>query len=402
MAPSPGFSSKLAPTKGANKPTPSYISKALGVNRPGINKAFNLGSDNKTATNSGSDNSDEEPASRPTSSRPTKATPQKKRTKSVKTPVEVRRTSKAALLPPPASPSPPLEALDDHHEYHEEEEATNNGFTFSDEEDRHPIRKDLDDEEQEEPIDPQKTMNAQPKAQIKETKATNGASKAASRANIPKKPTKATATTRKPAAKSTSRAKKISASDDSDSHNESSDDYSVPTSRKTTTAPKSGMIEIPVVPEAHEPADGTRKSSRTRLQPLEYWKNEKVVLGKSNVQGVAEIKAVIKAPVVEERTLVSTSKRRPTKRPAAKSTNGHVAKKRARGADSDVDDEHVEPMVDDEEEDRMAIEEQGLKEEEKQEIDTIDYSTGKTISRGKGYSTKFQYSFTCDLLATMS
>ncbi|KAF9019126.1 hypothetical protein BGZ52_003717 [Haplosporangium bisporale] len=391
-APSPSLSSKLAQTKGANKPTPSYISKALGLNRPGINKAFNLGSDDKTAENGGLDNSDEEPASRPATSRATKATPQKKRAKSVKTPVEVRRTSKAALPPPPpASPSPPPEPRDDDHEYHEEEEATNNGFTFSDEEDHRLNRKDSDDEEQEqeqEPIDHRKTKNAQSKTQVKETKAPIDTSKAASRANIPKKPTKATATTRKPAAKSTSRAKKISTSDNSDSNDESSDDHSVPTSRKTTTqrsktttAPKPGMIEIPVVPEAHEPADGTRKSSRTRLQPLEYWKNEKVILGKSNVQGVAEIKAVIKAPVVEERTLVSTSKRRPTKRPAAKSTIGHVAKKRARGPDSDVDELHVEPIVDGEEEDRMAIEEQGLKEEERQEIDTIDYSTGKTISR---------------------
>ncbi|KAI9236682.1 MAG: Mif2/CENP-C like-domain-containing protein [Podila humilis] len=391
-APSPGLSSKLAQTKGANKPTPSYISKALGLSRPGINKAFNLGSDDKTAENGGLDNSDEEPASRPATSRATKATPQKKRAKSVKTPVEVRRTSKAALPPPPpASPSPPPEPRDDDHEYHEEEEATNNGFTFSDEEDHRLNRKDSDDEEQEqeqEPIDHRKTKNAQSKTQVKETKAPIDTSKAASRANIPKKPTKATATTRKPAAKSTSRAKKISTSDNSDSNDESSDDHSVPTSRKTTTqrsktttAPKPGMIEIPVVPEAHEPADGTRKSSRTRLQPLEYWKNEKVILGKSNVQGVAEIKAVIKAPVVEERTLVSTSKRRPTKRPAAKSTIGHVAKKRARGPDSDVDELHVEPIVDGEEEDRMAIEEQGLKEEERQEIDTIDYSTGKTISR---------------------
>lgn len=409
-APSPSLSSKLAQTKGANRPTPSYISKALGMNRPGISKAFNLGSDDKTAANGGSDNSDEEPPSRPTSSRPTKATPQKKRAKADKTPVEVRRTSKAALPPPPASPSPPPETRDDDHEYHEEEEATNNGFTFSDEEDRRPSRKDSDEEEQEqEPIDHRKTKSAQSKAQVKETKATNDTSKAASRANIPKKPTKATAPTRKPAAKSTSRAKKISTSDNSDSDVESSDDHSVPTSRKTTTqrsktttAPKPGMIEIPVVPEAHDPADGTRKSSRTRLQPLEYWKNEKVILGKSNVQGVAEIKAVIKAPVVEERTLVSTSKRRPTKRPAAKSTIGHMAKKRAGGPDSDVDEVHVAPIVDGEEEDRMAIEEQGLKEEEKQEIDTIDYSTGKAISRGKGYSTKFRYSSIYVLLATMS
>lgn len=381
------------------------------MNRPGINKAFNLGSDDKTAANGGSDNSNEEPASRPTSSRPTKATPQKERTKSDKTPVEVRRTSKAAIPPPPAaSPSPPPETRDDDHEYHNEEETTNNGFTFSDEEDRRPSHKDSDDEEQEqEPIDHRKTKNVQSKTQVKETKATNDTSKAAPRAIIPKKPTKATATTRKPAAKSTSRAKKISVSDDSDSDDESSDDHSVPTSRKTTTqrgktttAPKPGMIEIPVVPEAHEPADGTRKSSRTRLQPLEYWKNEKVILGKSNVQGVAEIKAVIKAPVVEERTLVSTSKRRPTKRPAAKSTIGHVAKKRARGPDSDVDEVHVEPIVDGEEEDQMAIEEQGLKEEEKQEVDTIDYSTGKTISQGKGYSTKFRYSLINVLLATMN
>ncbi|KAF9315451.1 hypothetical protein BG003_002998 [Podila horticola] len=391
-APSPGPLSKLAQTKGAIKPTPSYISKALGTNRPGINKAFNLGSDDKAVDNGGSDNSDEEPASRPTPSRPTKATPQKKTTKSVKTPVEIRRKPKA--LPPPSSPSPspspPPEMHDDSHEYREEDEASNdqNGFTFSDEDDRRPGRKDSADEEEEEEslIDHRKTKS-QTKTGAKETKARSGAS-IAPQVNIPKKPAKATTTTKKPAAKPTSHAKKISVSDNSDGSDADIDDHSVPTSRKTATqrgkttssAPKSGLIEIPVVPEAHEP-DGTRKSSRTRLQPLEWWKNEKVVLGKSNVQGVAEIKAVIKAPAVEERPLVTT-KRKATKRPASKSTtNGHVAKKRVRGPESDTDDVHAEPVVDDEEEDRLAIEEQGLKEEAEQMADTVDWNTGETISR---------------------
>ncbi|KAG0025480.1 hypothetical protein BGZ81_007116 [Podila clonocystis] len=387
-APSPGYLSKLAQTKGA-RPTPSYISKALGTNRPGINKAFNLGSDDNSVANGGSDNSDEEPASRPTPSRPTKATPQRSTAKSVKTPVEIRRKPKT--LPPPSSPSPPpsLETYDDDHEYHEDKVSDdNNGFTFSDEENRRPSHKDLEDEEEdEEPLIDHRKTKAQSKTQVKETKS-NDPSKA-SRANIPKKPAKATTTTKKPAAaKPASRAKKISVSDRSGSSDSDGDDHSVPTSRKTATqkgrttssAPKSGLIEIPVVPEAHEP-DGTRKSSRTRLQPLEWWKNEKVVLGKSDVQGVAEIKAVIKAPVVEERAF-GTTKRKATKRPASKSTmNGHVAKKRVRGPDSDADDMHAEQVVDDEEEDRLAIEEQGLKEEPEQIVETIDWNTGETISR---------------------
>ncbi|KAF9303269.1 hypothetical protein BGZ74_004069 [Mortierella antarctica] len=387
-APSPGYLSKLAQTKGVNKPTPSYISKALGTNRPGFNKAFDLGSDDNVASG-GSDNSDEEPASRPAASRPTKATPQRKTAKSVKTPVEVRRKPKALPPPSPPTPSPPPETHDDDHEYREERASNDhNGFTFSDEEDRRPSRKDSEGEEEEQPlIDRRKTKSVQSKTQVKETKTGNGTTKSTSRTNIPKKPVKPP-TTKKPAAKSTSRAKKISVSDRSDRSGSDSDDHRVPTSRKATTqkgktissAPKAGLIEIPVVPEAHEP-DGTRKSSRTRLQPLEWWKNEKVVLGKSDVQGVAEIKAVIKAPAVEERPL-GTTKRKATKRPASKSTtNGHVAKKRVRGPDSDMDDVHVEPVVDGEEEDRLAIEEQGLKEEPEQMVDTVDWNTGETISR---------------------
>ncbi|KAG0083481.1 hypothetical protein BGZ92_010746 [Podila epicladia] len=388
-APSPGYLSKLAQTKGASKPTPSYISKALGTNRPGVNKAFDLGSDDNVASG-GSDNTDEESASRPTAPRPAKATPQRMAAKSVKTPIEVRRKPKT--LPPPSSPtpSPPPETHDDDHEYREEGDSNDhNGFAFSDEEERRPSHKDSEgEEEEEEPlVDRRKTTSAQSKAQGKETKTGDGITKTTSRTNIPKKPTKAP-TTKKPAAKSTSRAKKLSVSDRSDKSDADSDDHSVPISRKATTqrgktmssAPKSGLIEVPVVPEAHEP-DGTRKSSRTRLQPLEWWKNEKVVLGKSDMQGVAEIKAVIKAPVVEERTL-GTTKRKATKRPASRSTtNGHVAKKRVRGPDSDTDDVHVEPVVDGEEEDRLAIEEQGLKEEPEQMVDTVDWNTGLTISR---------------------
>ncbi|KAF8938625.1 hypothetical protein BGZ47_008481 [Haplosporangium gracile] len=66
--------------------------------------------------------------------------------------------------------------------------------------------------------------------------------------------------------------------------------------KKTGTARYSGH-EVPIVPEQNAEETGVRKSSRTKVAPLKFWMNEKVVYGKSSEGPV--IKSVIRAPSEE-------------------------------------------------------------------------------------------------------
>ncbi|KAF9138405.1 hypothetical protein BG015_002394 [Linnemannia schmuckeri] len=66
--------------------------------------------------------------------------------------------------------------------------------------------------------------------------------------------------------------------------------------KKTGTTRYSGQ-EVPIVPEQNAEETGVRRSSRTKVAPLKFWMNEKVVYGKSSEGPV--IKSVIRAPSEE-------------------------------------------------------------------------------------------------------
>ncbi|KAI7826179.1 Mif2/CENP-C like-domain-containing protein [Gamsiella multidivaricata] len=71
------------------------------------------------------------------------------------------------------------------------------------------------------------------------------------------------------------------------------------------------LVEVPIVPDVSQDDQGVRRSHRTKIAPLEFWKNERVVLGKSD--GPAPmIKAVMRAETKPTPGPARKRKRAPT------------------------------------------------------------------------------------------
>ncbi|KAG0278925.1 hypothetical protein BGZ95_002770 [Linnemannia exigua] len=155
---------------------------------------------------------------------------------------------------------------------------------------------------------------------------------------------------------------------------------------KTTTH------EIPIVPEEKPEEDtGVRRSTRTKVAPLEFWKNEKLVFEKAVDDGVAGqvIKAVLRAQTEEGEII---RRKKPTKagrkrKYTPRSEAGAPPTRRQR-TDRDREEQEgtQEPdpgaFVDDSmDEDQVELATKGVREEFKQSAETLVYGSDDVVSR---------------------
>ncbi|KAG0042616.1 hypothetical protein BGZ83_000247, partial [Gryganskiella cystojenkinii] len=142
------------------------------------------------------------------------------------------------------------------------------------------------------------------------------------------------------------------------------------------------MTEVPVVPEASPDEPGVRRSHRTRLAPLEFWRNEKVVLGPSDDLNVPvpSIKAVIRA--APEEPIRLGAKRRRT---GAASSSGAATKrgKVGRSRREESSDEEEEEVVERElEKERRQLAIRGFVEDTTPKMmEIVDHKTDKVVKR---------------------
>ncbi|KAF9203553.1 hypothetical protein BGZ49_006288 [Haplosporangium sp. Z 27] len=322
------------------------MTSAAASRRGGMPKAFDLGGD--FDDHSDQDDFDYGNTAQSDFDEPVPSTPKRssKKVTSAQTPAEFRRKSKAVPIPKTTSAQ-----SDDDHYYHEPEPEPEDDsrLRFSDEEDTRNRYSEDDEEDIPPPISKKTVEPVQKKrtASTKEPKSNNRSKMTAvATKDIPKN-TKSTSTSAigLKGQKAGSRAAHV---DDSDS-----DDGRVPlsTQKKSTsgkskntmsssgpkkaakaiTTKSSGsgssqqksnelkkssktpveLVEIPVVPDVGAGDNGVRRSRRTKIAPLEFWKNERVVFDKDE-DSAPVIKAVLRAPPTDEPPRSSIKRKRTT------------------------------------------------------------------------------------------
>ncbi|KAF9938033.1 hypothetical protein BGZ67_000603 [Mortierella alpina] len=383
----------------------------------GIPKAFDFGGDVGLTDEAdyGSDNENEIPYRTPP---PATKTAAKTITKVMaRTPAEFKRVSKiAAALPTHVDPKDRY-GYDDH-SYHEAEPRDQNDdrlqFSDSDEDRAGRYAEQDDDEDEDQDEDLSRHRRVMEPVQQKRNASTKSA-QTASRRKIPADTIASSVhlPTRHPVPKKKVE-KAIHPRKKAAAVNEQTDDdqdegevpSSQPSTRKTdkskgSTATKTHskatearrhyesaqelvLEEVPVVPEVATEETGVRRSHRTKIAPLEFWKNERVVLGRNDDVSVSVpvIKGILRAAPQEPQNL-STKKRRRvgtngssgTKKPNSAPRTRRAARKTNRDDESDDYDEDLEK-------DRAALELQGAKEEtDRLTAETIDHGTNKVIPR---------------------
>ncbi|KAF9581082.1 hypothetical protein BGW38_002027 [Lunasporangiospora selenospora] len=158
--------------------------------------------------------------------------------------------------------------------------------------------------------------------------------------------------------------------------------------------------EVPTVPDVGENDDnGIRRSRRTRMAPLEFWKNEKVVLGKVEEDqpgSMPGIKAIIRATAVAtsghgSSTIVRKRQRARVAEVKQRSRQVKQRKKLREGANRSGDDHGASDGVDSEIEENAndtetelleAQEKHGLKEESSiKTVDTAVFGSNMVVPR---------------------
>ncbi|KAF9126878.1 hypothetical protein BGW39_006280 [Mortierella sp. 14UC] len=154
---------------------------------------------------------------------------------------------------------------------------------------------------------------------------------------------------------------------------------------KTTTH------EIPIVPEEKpEEETGVRRSSRTKVAPLEYWKNEKLVFEKAVDEGVAGqvIKAVLRAQTEEGENARAKKPRGGRKRKFTQRSEIDAPPSRRQrtgrgvGEKEGTQEPDAEDFVDDSmDEEQMELAKKGVREEFKQSAETLVYGSNEVVTR---------------------
>ncbi|KAI1309161.1 hypothetical protein EDD11_004123 [Mortierella claussenii] len=270
---------------------------------------------------------------------------------SQRTPAEFRRKTKPITVPVSRRVLSEEEVQDDDADeevYHEPEPRDENDdrLRFSDEDE--PVRDDSADEEEEMLVNNHRKIKypVQQKrgASTKEPKSTSRGAKVPAAAGLPMKSRPgASAALRKPVARSKKTVRSSGTDEDQEEEDDDNDDEGrVPSSAqkpksrgrtkgKVTTSESSGRrtaalkrtpnaqnisleantegrrpreipleyVEVPVVPDVGADDNGVRRSHRTKIAPLEFWKNERVIVGKDEDSAQPIIKAVLRATAPE-------------------------------------------------------------------------------------------------------
>ncbi|KAF9273881.1 hypothetical protein BGZ68_001130 [Mortierella alpina] len=131
---------------------------------------------------------------------------------------------------------------------------------------------------------------------------------------------------------------------------------------------------------------GVRRSNRVTFKPLEYWRNERVILGRSDntPQPVPIIKGVVRAPPPEPLVGRSTKRARGTVQPSTTKSRTKTATRHLKSRTRHVDD-GVE--ADEEDEDHSSdpelLRQQGYAQGTNQQFECIDQATGTVIVRAE-------------------
>ncbi|KAF9116650.1 hypothetical protein BGX27_000569 [Mortierella sp. AM989] len=344
------------------------MTSAAASQRAGKPKAFDLGGDftdqddqddNINQLNNDAYNfNDVDDATQDGLDAPIPATPKRsshKQLSTIRTPAEFKRKTKIAL----ESKTKNNQSEDEGYDYieHEPEDEVDDRLRFSDEDEPFSRRvEENDDEDQEEEEEEIQATNrramdpVQKKrtASTKEPKSNNRSKMAAATSKYIPKGTKSTSdpATRTKGQKPSTKISRAGNVEDTDE-----DDRRVPfsTQKKSTSgkskstvataAPKKSkssankissvsdgrgarntsyeskrsreipveLVEVPIVPDVGTDDQGVRRSHRTKITPLEFWKNERVVIEKDSAS-VPVIKAVLRAP--PEESLPKGSKRK--------------------------------------------------------------------------------------------
>ena len=129
-----------------------------------------------------------------------------------------------------------------------------------------------------------------------------------------------------------------------------------------------------------------RRSHRTKVAPLQFWKNEKLVYGKPDDEGIVGqvIKAVIRAQPEEiPRKPKSGSKRKDAPQSIARPPPSRRRRIDPSPDKDDIVEQGEESDVHTEEEDRRAMARRGLREEAKFSAETVVYGSDNVVSRGR-------------------
>ncbi|KAG9326475.1 hypothetical protein KVV02_001654 [Mortierella alpina] len=406
-------------TTSSRRPIHQGSSAAIKSRRSlGIPKAFDFGGDVGLTDEAdyGSDNENEIPYQTPP---PANKTAAKAITKNMaRTPAEFKRVSKIAAALPTHVDQDHRYGYDDH-SYHEAEPRDQDDdrlrFSDSDEDRAGRYAEQDDDEDEDQDKDLSRHRRVMEPVQQKRTASTKSA-QTASRRKIPADaiasssvhlPKKQPAPKKKVEKATHPRRKAAAVSEQTD---DDQDEGEVPSSQSSTrktdkskgltttkthskatearrhyeSAQELVLEEVPVVPEVATEETGVRRSHRTKIAPLEFWKNERVVLGRNDDVSVSVpvIKGILRAAPQEPQNL-STKKRRRvgtngssgTKNPASAPRTRRAARKTNRDDESEDYDEDLEK-------DRAALEQQGAKEEtDRLTAETIDHGTNKVIPR---------------------
>ncbi|KAG0253379.1 hypothetical protein BG011_006398 [Mortierella polycephala] len=125
---------------------------------------------------------------------------------------------------------------------------------------------------------------------------------------------------------------------------------------------------------------GLRRSKRATYKPLEFWKNERVILGKSDGTPlpVPAVKGIIRAVPQEQPNPRGTRRRQGSVQPSTRMADGNASKRHSRklGPGSDDEEDESESTAD-----SGNLSKQGSNQEVSQKCETIDHVTGRAIHR---------------------
>ncbi|KAG0296106.1 hypothetical protein BGZ98_001108, partial [Dissophora globulifera] len=309
---------------GSAKSTVASSRSTAKANAPRRPKAFDFGS------GFGGDYMDDEPDEETQPYEPRAAIPTAKRpaTKGITT----TTTARTAVVNHARQDFSDAEEEEEDHVYHDHEpqDDTDDRLQFSDEDDGLSYRRRIAEEEEEEREEQRRRTvgqqrkgknNAVQQRQQSQPKPKGRSKKNAAAEIIPLK--KATAATTKRVGRPTRESPSAEESNEDDDSQvpsaairtklnrpRSYDSESTTTKSSKRKAPATSanagldirrrqdpveLVEVPVVPDLEPDTSGVRRSHRTKIAPLEFWKNERVILGKDDPDSAPVIKAVLRA-----------------------------------------------------------------------------------------------------------
>ncbi|KAF9995629.1 hypothetical protein BGZ79_010687 [Entomortierella chlamydospora] len=402
------------------------MTSAAASRRAGMPKAFDLGGDFDTEDDQNDDidrndnyDFDNGDAAQDDLEEPAPATPKRpSRKPSARTPAEFTRKSKIAQIPKTTD----IQSEDDDHEPEPEEEVDDR-IRFSDEDETSNRYAEEEEEEEEErrPAVNKKAADPVQKKRLASTKEpkSNNRSKltAAAPKDIPKSnKSKPDPAIRTKGHKAPNKISQMAAVEDTDE-----DDGLVPLSiQKKSTSGKSKsvagaavskkmtktaanksnrtnssrstrntseskryetaveLVTVPVVPDVGADDQGVRRSHRTKITPLEFWKNERVVIGK-DADATPVIKAVLRAPPEEPHPKSKKRKRAAASSNSKRGATFVMPRRRRKQAHTEDEEEELDSNLEENVDSQSGM---GLSDEvASKRAEVLTFGTDKVTSR---------------------